>query len=303
MFAQAIVVFAGIFATLVRSNEIDDSVALLQASVEAQVHEKSDRHLADAQVDMARDYKQADSLKCEEAALPVEPADASTPAIPGIVIAETAKTSSGAAIAASDDPPGAGALRALLQFMVVLLILDGVRRMQVQKQTPAKEDTSASAQAQEAAAEAAWMELVTAATVGDAESFEKALHAEPSLTRTDAWGCTPLHFAATGGSEAIATGLLARGAEVDALDANDETPLHFAARAGHAPICEKLLCAGANSDAVNAQGTTPLVLAGLSNQESVCRLLADRGASAGGLADEELPPLVVSQLVRKVLSA
>lgn len=296
------ILMVGVIATYARSEF--DTVSLLQAEVETQVREKSG-HSGVLQDDMTRDYKMTDSFKCEEDASHVAPADLTAPARTESDAAKATQTSLSAAGVTSDDPVGAGVLRSVLQLMIFFVIVDGMRRGHAQRQNRIeKEHAASSPHAQgEALAEATWLELVTAAAVGDEQNFEKALHAQPSLTRTDAWDCTPLHFAAKGGSAAIATRLLEGGAAFDALDANEETPLHFAARAGHAPICEKLLDAGANSDALNAQGMTPLVLAGLANQEPACRLLADRGASAGGMADEQLPPLVVSQLVRKVFAA
>merc|ERR1719240_989406 len=109
-----------------------------------------------------------------------------------------------------------------------------------------------------------------AAKDGNADRFNAALQSKPRLAQADAWGCTPLHFAAAGGSVCIVSTLLKAGVEIDALDGNNETPLHFAGRAGHANICE---------------------------------LLSEAGAKAGGvhgMADKDMQPLVVSQLVQKV---
>lgn len=207
-------------------------------------------------------------------------------------------------VSASSDPPGSGALKAMLQLMIIALVFDGMRRWHLQKQGARKHEDSIKslAQSEEAAVEAAWIDMVNAAASGDMNSFEMALNHKPRLMQADTWGCTPLHFAAVGGSVAIGTELLKRGVDVDALDASEETPLHFAARAGHAPICELLLGSGANIDAVNVEGMTPLVLAGHENADAACRLLADRGAGVAGMADEKLPVLVVRLVVEKVLA-
>jgi len=202
------------------------------------------------------------------------------------------------------DPAGASALRALLGVAIIAIVFDSMRRWRLQKKeaTKANDDGSRPAKAAKSDSESTWLEMVNAASYADEAKFAKALQRGASVSRTDTWGCSALHFAAAGGSTAIATELINRGAEVDALDASEETPLHFAARAGHAPVCEVLLDAGAKIDAVNVQDLTPFVVAGRASQESSCSLLADRGAGVAGMSDEHLPPLVVSQLVRKVFA-
>lgn len=279
----------------------DDSVTLLQGAIQ----EKSSKHAADVQiepVEPASEYNLPESAACTTREVPAKFIE---PIHPASVIVEHIKSVRLTPEAESGDPPGAYVLRATLELLIIVIIFDGMRRWQLQKQETAKTEVTACKRVHdaEAAAEAAWIEMVNAATAADVASFEKALGQGPSVTRTDTWSCTPLHFAAAGGSMAIATELLKRGAEVDAVDASEETPLHFAARAGHSPICELLLGAGAKIDAVNVQEMTPFVVAGHANQEAACRLLADHGAGVAGLYDEQLPPLVVSQLVRKVFAA
>lgn len=275
-----------------------DGVTLLQATIQ----EASVKKAEGIQAEPASEYALADALKCQEEKVSNEKAstiaDESKPIIQVAAEREQEEV----------DPPGASTLRATLELMIIAIIFDGMRRLRIQqlekKDAKKLDDSCASkAQIEEEAAEAAWMEMVSASAAGDSERFEKALSRSPSLARTDAWGCTPLHFAAAGGSAAIAEELLQRAAEVDARDASDETPLHFAARHGCLAVCEALLEAKADIDAVSAQDLTPLVIAGQANQEPVCRLLADRGAGVAGLADEQLPPLVVSQFIRKVFAA
>lgn len=248
--------------------------------------------------DHVDEYRLTDSLNCAsqkiDATLP-------TSSVKPVLLEETPSV----AVSTSTDPPGSGALKAVLYLMIIILILDGMRRWRLQKQCTQKPEDAENnlAKIAEAAAEAAWIDMVNAAASGDMNSFEMALNHKPKLMKADTWGCTPLHFAAVGGSMAISTELLNRGVDVDALDANEETPLHFAARAGHSPICDLLLGSGAKIDAVNVQGMTPLVLAGRANAESACRLLSDRGAGVSGMADEDLPPLVVSLVVQKVFAS
>jgi hypothetical protein len=203
-----------------------------------------------------------------------------------------------------EEPYGAATLKISLEVMVVMLFVDGLRRWLVQQQEKeGREKAKAAVAETETEVDRAWQELVLAATAGDELRVEKALTDELPVQRTDMWGCAPLHFAAVGGSAKVASELLKRGAEVDALDACDESALHFAARAGHPGICEVLLNSGANVNLVNDQEMTPLVVAGHAKQEATCRFLADNGGHAGGMADQDLPPLVICQVMRKVLEA
>jgi hypothetical protein len=301
--------FASVFASY-GQNELSvpeiDSVILLQGAIQ----EKSFQSPDDDQVETAGGYNLQDSLACDhkiEAAAPKMPPMVIQPSSPTSSFVESMKSVRLTPKADSDDPPGSDVLRVFLVIMIVAIMCDGTRRwFQMKDVCPQKivgsnlDPATQKRQEEEAASEALWIEMVNAVTADDVPAFQKALARGASTTRTDDWSCTPLHFAAAGGSTAISNELLNRGAEVDALDASEETPLHFAARAGHSSICESLLDAKAKIDAVNVQGLTPLIVAGHANQEVVCRLLADRGAGAGGLPDEQLPPLVVCQLIRKV---
>lgn len=258
-----------------------DAMSLLQTQVEvAQGTAKTDF----VELDGNDEYDLAEPLNCAseksshvELASPVE------------LVAEPAVAAPQETEQAEADPPGADMLRMVLKAMIVLLVIDGLWKCYLQRQA-------------NAAAQSAWAKMVQAANSGDERGFMESLSLHPTVMQTDAWGCTPLHFAAAGGSAMITTELLKLGAEVDALDAMDETPLHIAARTGAVSVSEALVKTGADVDAVNKEGMTPIVIAGHANQESTCRFLADSGAGCAGLKDEDLPPLVVSQFVRRMLA-
>jgi hypothetical protein len=299
---------------------------MLQASMQEEsgkVAQRSSsiRELDDAQTDSSQAYqsvaascKTIDDTSCTSKAMRDRDAEIDVLAERERRAAEEDKTaavtSKSMAKVQLDDPPGAGTLKAVLLLMTVLIFVDGIRRWRLQKQE-AREAAQVRTKAAEAAAEheaaveRTWVEMVTAAAAGDVSGFRQAAQVRPGppVKREDPWGCTPLHFAATGGSTEVVADLLKCGAEVDALDACDETALHFAARAGHKGVCEVLLGSRANIDAMNVRDMTPLIVAGHANKEPVCRFLADKGATVGGMADEDLPPLVVSQIVRKVLGS
>jgi len=285
-----------------------NAVVLLQGKVEIRAVEIQSQRSKDNAVNLEADhedeYNLAEPLSCApEKAARTEPV-VSAAELDAVAPEESTMAAPEELEEAEEDPPGTAAVKMALQLGIVLLICDGLRKWHLQTQF-VEERSSQCNQAKPdqagAAAQAAWVQMVKAAKSGDECSFEEALAHNPVIMQADAWGCTPLHFAAVGGSIAIASKLLELGADVDALDAIDEAPLHIAARTGGVSFCDLLLKAGAQIDAVDNTGMTPFILAGHANQEPTCRFLADNGAGAAGLRDEELPPLVVSQFVRKMV--
>lgn len=277
----------------------NDSVVLLQAQAELQSQRAESVAALDSDDNVKEEEYGLESFKCDSEKKAEIKAAADN--------AEQAKDAVSAPQEPEQteaDPPGTDLVRLALQLMTIGLVFDGLRKWHLHSQE-VESTTGKAGKAQdqaEAKAKAAWTKMVKAAKSGDERSFQLALAQHPVIMEADAWGCSPLHFAAAGGSSMIISELLKLGADIDALDAVDETPLHIAARNGSAPICELLVKAGANIDAVNKQGMTPLVVSGHANQEPACRFLADNGAGVADLTDEELPPLVVSQVVRKVLT-
>lgn len=70
-----------------------------------------------------------------------------------------------------------------------------------------------------------------------------------------------IHWAADRGHAAVVRLLLARGAGVDARDADGQTPLHYAACCQHAEVVRALVEAGAHVLAQDADGQTPAQVA------------------------------------------
>jgi hypothetical protein len=264
-----------------------DTVSFIQS----QLQEKTLTHTKEHDADVQDGYKLADECANEKPPL-VQLAD------PLVIDEETYKV---AIAATTSEPAGADTLKRALEFMIIALFLDGLRRGFVKSQGREPKDAEVACQ-DKASATAAWNEMMDAAKNGNVKQFNAAILRKPSVTRTDMWGCTPLHFAAMGGSMDIASKLLQQGADVDAMEANYETPLHFAARADNALICELLANAGAKVDVLNAQGMTPLMVAGNANAKTACALLVGRCGGVSGVADEDLPPLVVSKIVQKMFA-
>lgn len=305
MSLRIVFVSANIVAILAQNTDLigkSDSLVLLQEAMEVQ--KKRLVSISVLEVDEGPEYKLVESLSCArqpgvEVELVASLHDSTAPSSEDPVVAAPQQPE-------NEDPPGTVAFRMALQVGIILLICDGLRKLHLQKESVEHKAGQCNQLQQgrlDTSAALAWNKMVMAARNGDEHSFNEALTQHPDVMQTDAWDCTPLHFAAIGGSTHIGGMLLKLGAETDALDAIDETPLHFAARTGGVAFCELLIKAGANINAVNKQGETPRVVAGHALQETVCHFLADSGADAGGLADTELPPLVVSQVLQKMIAA
>lgn len=100
-----------------------------------------------------------------------------------------------------------------------------------------------------------------------------------SVTVTNAWQETPLHFASSvNGAQEIIRAMIDRGADVNARDAVQMTPLHWAATYGLDDNLELLLNRGADMNAKDADGYTPLDFA---ITEQSIQLLKARGAVSG----------------------
>lgn len=94
------------------------------------------------------------------------------------------------------------------------------------------------------------------ATALDYVPFDALLYSADPAMRIRA-ECTPLHIAATQSSLECTRALLAKGADIDAVDEQGLTALHMAAEAGDHKMMEVLIEAGANKHARCNDGKTP----------------------------------------------
>ncbi|EKX49720.1 hypothetical protein GUITHDRAFT_60431, partial [Guillardia theta CCMP2712] len=87
---------------------------------------------------------------------------------------------------------------------------------------------------------------------------------------------TPLHVAASMGSEEICSVMLSFQANVNAVDVHGETPLHKAAAQGHVGIVRMLLEEGADCMA-NSKQQTPLHKAAQRGHSGIVREMLREG--------------------------
>ena len=128
-----------------------------------------------------------------------------------------------------------------------------------------------------------------AAAAGDLAALRTAL-ADANAPGADGW--TPLHLAAHGGHGPAVDLLLASGADVGAVSANDlaNTPLHAAlAGAQDAGVVAALLAAGADPNATAGGGVRPLHLAASRGDEALAAALVAAGAVPAPMDDGQTP--------------
>jgi ankyrin repeat protein len=135
------------------------------------------------------------------------------------------------------------------------------------------------------------MDLWSAAGLGDAATLDRLLSDAPTAaSQRDAFGRTPLHYAAST-SQLDAMGLLLqKGADPDAGDRLGNTALHLAAQWGLMDMLRILVKNHASLDALNQSGETALVL-GIGRIE-VAEFLLEAGASAELVGAGVVRPLV-----------
>jgi len=110
---------------------------------------------------------------------------------------------------------------------------------------------------------------------GNMEGVRRLLDAGASPDN-DGW--TAMHYAAFGGHGDIATLLIDRGADLDAIAPNGQTPLMFAAGGGNLALVQILVEADADMDVEDYEGGTALMLALKNGHAAVVEYLRSEGA-------------------------
>lgn len=106
----------------------------------------------------------------------------------------------------------------------------------------------------------------------------------------------PLIEAVKQHDRAAINGLLDRGSELDAAEADGTTALHWAARLDDLEMVEILLDAGAAVDAPTRFGVTPLALASNNGSAAMVERLLQAGADANAISREGQTPLMTAAL-------
>jgi len=109
---------------------------------------------------------------------------------------------------------------------------------------------------------------------GEVQHVQNLLKARANVNaRYYTSGCTPLHWAAHFGHEAVVRLLLENNADIEARDNDGRTPLHWAAARGHEAVVRLLLENKAYIEARDNDGRTPLYYAVRKDYKAVVRLL------------------------------
>jgi hypothetical protein len=121
-----------------------------------------------------------------------------------------------------------------------------------------------------------------AAENDDLEKVKSMLqdHSNLVFSKITFFGDTPLHTAASNGHKDVVELLLAKGADVNVVDQNNQTPLHDTAGHGHIDVVKLLLDKGADVNPKMHGGLTPLEMATRKNHKGVVQLLRQHGGRA-----------------------
>jgi ankyrin repeat protein/mono/diheme cytochrome c family protein len=151
--------------------------------------------------------------------------------------------------------------------------------------------------------------LITAIRDRPWSAVEPLLTRQPELlSKADISGATPLHHAAAFGTLETMTALITLGADVRAASRRNATPLHWSVP--HEGKVRLLLARGAAVNAKQAEGRTPLYLASMMGDgHNIVRALLDHGADPNLAATNGQTPLMVaaqrgdSDMLRLLLDA
>lgn len=137
------------------------------------------------------------------------------------------------------------------------------------------------------------VDFFTACALGDPVRAGEFVNADPSLLfahSSDGW--TGLHLAAFFGHEALASYLIARGADPRLRSTNslENLPIHAAAAGRHPRIVDLLIKARSPIDPRQAGGHTPLHSAAQNNDRDTVAILEAAGANWDARNDEGRTP-------------
>ena len=133
--------------------------------------------------------------------------------------------------------------------------------------------------------------LLNAALNNELEEARQLIARGANVEAVDTTGQTPLHYAVRG-DKAVAELLIAKGAKVDAKDNTGATPLHNAVlSSGTLEVIDLLIAKGADINAKNSYGITPLHFAAQVADKEQAERLIDEGADVNAKDNAGATPL------------
>jgi ankyrin repeat protein len=120
--------------------------------------------------------------------------------------------------------------------------------------------------------------LVEAVRTGDLAAARALMAKGADVNASEADGTTALHWAVQRNDADLVSRLLKAGARVNVKNQFGSTPMFEAAVMGNAVLLERLLAAGADVESPNADGQTALMVAARTGQVEAVRVLLRKGA-------------------------
>ena len=128
--------------------------------------------------------------------------------------------------------------------------------------------------------------IIQALLEGMEDQVEALIARKANVNAVDDAGVTALGLAVNGGNPAIVQRLLEAGADPNLADSNGVTPLFVAIENGSIPLVRQLLDSGANPNLSRVGGETPLMLAVRSGSAEAVRLLLAKKAKVNRAEEE-----------------
>ncbi|XP_059488485.1 uncharacterized protein LOC132204174 isoform X2 [Neocloeon triangulifer] len=143
--------------------------------------------------------------------------------------------------------------------------------------------------------------LILAAKNSSTKIIQILVENNANLSAVDKDGDDALHLASINGKLDNVQYLLGlNGFSVGKKGKNGKTALHWAAQKGHIAVAKFLLSKGADVNALNNDNDTPLTLAALFSNEETCRFLVDSGADLSAVDSDGDDALHLASLKGKL---